>query len=505
MKTKTPTKTKKSNLPVNLSDNRTLTTTAGQVKIKYLSKAHKFSEARKREKIHPRKILPKVKAGIKIADSFPTRALSMDMQKPVAAFANAKTLALTPTDTLKLVKNVKLKDVATSDTASHVCEPSAAINGNVVFYTGNWFAAISKNGGTTFSYIDPYHTFPDPPGMEFCCDQVVHYIKSIDTFIWLLQYGTDASGKNILRIAYAKTASAIAGNWKYFDVSPSMLGFGGGIWFDFPDLADGKNNLYMTTNCFAGENWRASVVLRIKLSSFTDEVLKASKYVSNSVFSLRVAQNCGTTAYFVGHKDTSVLSVFAWKESNAAPTVKSISVATWEENNYSSTVPDGKDWLQRADSRHTGATLAGNEFWCAWGSASGGANNRPCPFIQIARINVNTMTLIENINLWNPDYAFFYAALSTNSNNEVGAAYTIGGATKFPTHVISILTGTRRHSTTFSSTRGPSDNKWGDYLAVRRNYSNQKLFCATGYSLQDGAGSSDATPNFTIFGRASEV
>jgi hypothetical protein len=59
--------------------------------------------------------------------------------------------------------------------------------------------------------------------------------------------------------------------------------------------------------------------------------------------------------------------------------------------------------------------------------------------------------------------------------------------------------------TTFSSTRGPSDNKWGDYLTVRRNYPNQKLFAATGYALLTGAGVSDATPNFTLFGRSSDI
>ena len=115
------------------------------------------------------------------------------------------------------------------------------------------------------------------------------------------------------------------------------------------------------------------------------------------------------------------------------------------------------------------------------------------------------MTLIENINLWDPSSAIGYAGLSTNSNNEVGASYTIGGGPRFPTHVVGILTGTRRQVITFTSTRGPADNKWGDYLTVRRNYANQKLFLGTGYSLLSGAGSSDATPNLTVFGRSGDV
>jgi hypothetical protein len=115
------------------------------------------------------------------------------------------------------------------------------------------------------------------------------------------------------------------------------------------------------------------------------------------------------------------------------------------------------------------------------------------------------MTLIENINLWDTSSGSCYAGLNTNVNNEVGVSYTMGGGTRFPTHIVGILTGTRRLVKTFASTRGPSDNKWGDYLTVRRNFTNQKLFCATGYTLQSGAGSSDATPNLTIFGRSGEV
>ena len=478
---------------------------AVEIKIKYRSKAYKFSEARKKDEIHPRKVLPKVPKGKKIMDRIPTMALSFEDMPGPRAFTAAMTVPLTPTDTLTLVKNVQLNDVATMDTASHVCEPSAAINGDIIFYTGNWFGAVSLNGGSTFKFIDPFSTFPDPPGMGFCCDQVVHYIKSIDTFIWLLQYSRDASGKNIQRIAYATTAKVKTGNWKFFDITPAMLGLGAATWLDFPDVADGRNMLYMTSNCFQGGTWRGSAVVRIRLSSFTSGTLSATRSVSTTHPSLRVAQNCGTTAFFIAHSNTSSLRIFKWPETSASPTSTNITVASWASSGYSSTTPDGRNWLQRADGRHTGATLAGNELWVAWGSAKGGANARPHPFIQMARINTTTMTLIENINLWNPDYAFCYAGMATNINDEVGASYMIGGGPKFPTHVVSILTGTRRHRITFASTRGPADNKWGDYLTVRRNFANTKLFCATGYSLQSGAGSSDATPNLTIFGRANEV
>jgi hypothetical protein len=478
---------------------------AKEITIRYIEQPYKFSAARNNDEIHPRKVLPKPPVGPKVLDMLPTAPLALEQNVPEASLAAALATPMTPTDTISLVKNVQLNDVATADTASHVCEPSAAINGNVVFYTGNWFAAVSTDGGTVFKFIDPFTTFPNPPGMGFCCDQVVHYVKSIDTFFWLLQYSRDSTGKNIQRIAYATTARVKTGSWRFFDITPASLGLPAGIWLDFPDLATGTNMLYMTSNAFAGNAWRASAVVRIRLSSFTTGTLSATSSISNTHPSIRVAQNCGTTAFFVAHNSTSSLRVFRWPEASAAPTSTDVTVASWSLGPYSSVTPDGRNWLARADGRHTGATLAGNELWFAWNSAKGGANARPQPFIQIARINATTMSLIENINLWDPNSALGYAALGTNANNEVGVSYTIGGGTRFPTHIVAILTGTPRHVTTFTGARGPTDQKWGDYLTVRRNYSNERLFCATGYTLQSGAGASDATPNLTIYGRSTEI
>jgi hypothetical protein len=478
-----------------------------ELKIKYLKKAYKFSDARKTDIIHPRKVIPKIKVGAKRKDLVPTQSMELEKEVTLTAMAKSKgPTAMALTDSVTFSKNVQLADVATADTASHVCEPSTAKNGNVIFYSGNWFAALSINGGTSFSYINPYTTFPNPAGMSFCCDQVVHYVKSIDTFIWLLQYGRDASGKNIQRIAYATTAKVKTGNWKFYDITPASLGLAAGTWLDFPDLSTSTGMLYMTSNNFnAAGAWKASVVVRIKLTSFTGAVLSASSFKSTTSASFRVAQNCGATAYFVAHKSSSALRVFTWKETLGAPTFDDVNVASWAQTGYSSTTPDGRNWLARADGRHTGATLVGNELWFSWGSAKGGVNNRPHAFVQIARINATTKALIENLSIWNPGFAFFYAGLATNINNEVGVSVAMGGGAKFPTHVVGILTGTRKLVTTFAGNRGPADNKWGDYLTVRRNYPNEKQFCASGYVLRSGAGASDATPNFTVFGRSSDV
>ena len=62
---------------------------------------------------------------------------------------------------------------------STIDEPAAANNGNLVFYTGNWYAARSTNGGASWTYVDPYADMSD-----FCCDQDVIYSPNYGIFIW---------------------------------------------------------------------------------------------------------------------------------------------------------------------------------------------------------------------------------------------------------------------------------------------------------------------------------
>ncbi|MGI9107567.1 MAG: hypothetical protein ACR2G4_15120 [Pyrinomonadaceae bacterium] len=479
------------------------------IEVEYLDQARKFVP---QTKIHVRKEIPVPEEGAEVLDHNPTQPLALDMPQPLAMLMAAPgggaPAILANTDSLSLVRNVQLGSVADNNTASNVGEPSVASNGEVVFYTGNWYAAVSFDGGQTFKFVDPASAFPNPPGMRFCCDQVVHYIRRIDTFVWLLQYTTNpASGENIQRLAFAKTADVRLGRWRTFDIVPQSLGLPG-TFLDYPDLAVGTNMLYVTMNGFRNNQWNATILVRLPLSGIRTGNITAQRTVSTANFNFRVAQHCGTRAFWASHLNTSTLRVFSWDETAAQPSFRDVAVARWSLGPFTSLTPDNRNWLQRADPRLTGATKRGSELWFAWGSASGGANNRPNPFIQIARIRSADFSLIENVNIWDATSGTCYAALSTNSRNEVGVSYMIGGGGingRFPTHVIGILTGMRRDVTTFAGTRGPADQKWGDYLTVRRNYPNTKLFAATGYTLQGGAGTTDATPHYTLFGRSGDI
>jgi hypothetical protein len=478
--------------------------TKNQVQVQHLAAPPTFE---KPKRIHARRVLPRVREGAE--RHFHSATLRAVIGLPLGMVSPR----LAATGELVLVTNTELTGPAQQDTASNVGEPSTAISGQVVFFTGNWYAANSPDGGNNFQYLDPATVFKqfDPPNSQFCCDQVVNYIPQIDTFVWLLQYGPE-SGDNIQRLAFAQTADVVRGKWRLFDITTQNLGVPG-AFMDFPDLAVGANFLYVTTNIFGPGNKFGSAVVRLPIAGIQSGQVTAQKFVSFDLQSFRVAQNCGTTAFFAAHQDTSTLQVFSWDEGQDTPVGQAVGVARWiGGNGYQSRCPDGRRWLDRADPRITGATLAGNELWFAW-SVDTGSNQRPGPFVQIARIDASNRTLLENINIFDQDSAICYGALSTNANNEVGISYAIGGGPKFPSHVVGILTGTRKDVMAAAGERGPlpdqssGNGEWGDFLTVRPVYPNRTLFAATGYTMKGpGDGSNrDCTPRFVIFGRSSDV
>ncbi len=474
------------------------------VQVQHLEQAHKFVKPRR---IHPRRSLPLIREGTEREFHSVSAQAVLEFQRPAAR------AAAPAAGELVLSTNTELTSPGVQQTASNVDEPSAAANGQVVIYTGNWYAAVSSDAGLSFKFIDPANAFKafDPANSSFCCDQTAQYIPQIDTFVWLLQYGPDV-GDNLQRLAFATTAEVSQGKWRLFDITTAFLGLPG-VFLDFPDLAVGKNSLYVTTNYFPKVERAGSVVVRIPLASVASGQVVAKPFISNDFQSFRVAQNCGTTAFFAAHQDTSTLGVFSWDEADDQPTPTSVGVSRWiGGNGYVSRTPDGRRWLDRADSRITGATMAGNELWFAW-AVDTGSNHRPRPFVQVARIDATNLTLLENINIFNPDSAICYGALSANAKQEVGISYMIGGGTRFPSHVVGILTGTRRDLVVAEGNRGPLADpdtgkfEWGDYLTVRRSFPNQNLFVATGYTMKGaGDGSNrDATPRYVVFGRAEDL
>ncbi|MFZ0208874.1 MAG: hypothetical protein WAL59_22665 [Roseiarcus sp.] len=86
----------------------------------------------RKESIHPRRILPRVREGKERQFHSSSRQTTFVQAAPRAFGAQAAT------DELSISINTELPEPGSQQTASNVGEPSVAINGDVVFYAGNW-------------------------------------------------------------------------------------------------------------------------------------------------------------------------------------------------------------------------------------------------------------------------------------------------------------------------------------------------------------------------------
>lgn len=400
--------------------------------------------------------------------------------------------------TVRLVRNIGLGDAATSTQTSNIDEPTTAVSGENVFYTGNWFASLSNDGGTNWSLVDPFTKLPSAAG-GFCCDQIILYDPTRDIWIWVLQY-LQKDGGNIFRVAVSRGATF--GTWYWWDFSPKALNdTWTDMWFDYPDASIGNNHLYLTFNAFNGANsWLRSFAFKLPLDTLKSGAsLGYQWFTTTSNGSLRLTQGAGGTMYFASHNASSTMRVFSWPETGAGVSWFDVGIGAWSPGPYSAPGPGGAEWLGRTDSRITGAWLSGSRAGFMWSAAKSG--NRPLPYVKVAVVDVNSRTLVEQPDIWSQNSAYAYGAACPNAQGVVGVSLFYGGGQRHPSHVVGFRDGAAwRLTITRASTNGPAGGAWGDYLACKRLQPNSAEWVASGYTLQGGTDRRNVEPQFVHFG-----
>ncbi len=402
----------------------------------------------------------------------------------------------------------------TGGSTSSTGEPSAAMShADSVFMTGNWYASASFDGGRTFSYIDPYTTFPASYG-GFCCDQVVQYDRSHDLFIWLLQYGANGT-TNIQRIAVATPADLQAGNWTYWDFTPQMLGWPTNREFDFPDLALSATFLYVTSNGFdtAGGNSLGSTVWRIPLNELAAKgSVNFNYWTRTDSHSPRLTQGAGSTMYWGSWDTTSSIRVFDWPDGSGTINWTNVGINSfnWLSKDGVATSPDGTNWAAFADSRILGAWTSGAVIGFMWNAKQGGGF--AYPQVQVAQLTT-AKTFVSQSQVWSTTIAWMYPSVNVDARGHLGGSIAWGGGTSYPQASVWIADDINggalaplENMTVTSGDHGPSRNRWGDYLTSRKHPGfTQNTWVATGYCLSGGTGNADADPRFLWFGRERDM
>jgi hypothetical protein len=402
--------------------------------------------------------------------------------------------------TITLTGNHPLNDVATGNSTSTVGEPSVALVDGNAFVTGNWYASRSTNTGASWTHVDPFTVLPSAAA-GFCCDQVVLHDQARGVWIWILQY-IQKDGANVFRLAATHDANFPSGGWYYWDIAPTTLDAGWTKqWFDYPDAALTRDNLYVTFNVFnAGGKWQRAAAMRFPLDTIAKAgTLGFNWWSTTKNGSLRLTQGAGSTMYWASHNSQQQVRLFRWIDGQGTINWWDIGVGQWS-GTIESIAPNKVDWLGRADGRITGASVGGGRICLMW--TAGSRANRPHAYCRVVRIDEASKQVVDEPDVWSKARAWAYPATCTNHAGTVGFTAFYGGVDRNPGHVVGARDDAAGSWQTVYSrlgTHSPAEAKWGDYLTCRASGPRNDAWVAVGYTLEGGEARTDIIPRVVQF------
>lgn len=369
-------------------------------------------------------------------------------------------------------------------------EPSVAENGQTVMTTGNTYMSLSLDGGQTFTSVNPTTIFPNDYG-GLCCDQVLQYVPEFDMFVWLLQYWT-SGGQNAIRIAVQNTQQVRSSNgtsWTYWDFTNDALASSGTL--DYNDMSFGRQFLYWTSSIGGGAN---RYVIRVPLSELNAKGTVNYQFTgSTNAFWSHVTQNGTNAVYWAGHQNNSTMLVYSMRDADNFYSWREVNINSWPNNTMSSTAADGNDWLTDASWKTyvRAATMRENNAIFAW-NASNNANF-PQTHVQIAEINTNSWNLVNQYQIWNPDFAFAYPYFETNQKGQIGIITAFGGGPWNASSGVGVWGDFVIYYPRLSSR---SYTNYGHYHTTRRSGTNADEWVSAGFTYEtDGS----VTPYYVRF------
>ncbi|GEM_PF-2030235 len=393
---------------------------------------------------------------------------------------------------------------------SSVGEPTASHIGFSAFYTGNWYAAVSSNDGSTWSYINPFRKFPSIDG-GFCCDQYSLYVPKYRMIAWLLQYGySTTTRKNSYRIAIAKNeANLRAGVWHYYTFNPQSFGIPLGYELDFPHMAISNNYLFVTANVFLGPNQKYTVIWRMPLLNLSRGSGFSYQYYKTPARTWRLTQGATSTMYWWQHVTTTSERLFIWPETASSITWKTISVSSWAWGARGKMIakgPLGRNFMARADSRPLAAWVSNGVIGVMWHAMQGGSF--PYPYTRVVEVNQSNYTVKRQSNMWSSAAAIVYPCISRNARGHLGGMLGIGGPKYYPGTVMFIVDDLAPNfaGTTIAwaatGNNSPSRQVWGDYLTTIPHSRMTNTWVGSAMSQVGGSSNSYQIPRYVHFGRS---
>ncbi len=389
-------------------------------------------------------------------------------------------------------------------------EPSIGVEQELIFMSGNWYAALSPDMGLSWQLINPFDNFPadgtiEAPGSSsgFCCDQIVFYEPSRNLMIWLLQYATprDGSGNrtamNVQRLAWAVGRNELLNNnWSWIDFAPTSFGFTNQNWLDFPDLQTTNNALYYTTGVFPLSSGTTSngVMVRMSLDDLQNGNPVQFSYI-NTGHVTRMCSGCSDIMWSGEHVDTDTLKIWRYGENS--------STATWDDVDHVgfnavntgagqimvANGPDGRNWAGFCDNRILAGYRADGEVGFMYGSRQN-PPGFPYPYIDVSKFEEANLAYRGTEAIYNTQYGILYPSCHVTPAFKRGGTLAFGGPGNHPSVAAWIVDSYVGWSfnqlngvVVAAGGSGPTSNRWGDYFNARTGPLDANTWLATGYTL----------------------
>ncbi len=406
---------------------------------------------------------------------------------------------------------------------SNVMESSTAQNGKYAFFTGNWFAARSTNGGINWAYVNAYAGLPN-----FCCDQVTTFDEARNSFYWLRMESPNANGVNRFRLGVSNDQAATFCN---YDVAPTNVNSGWtNQWWDYPHIQLGADYLYLAWNMFnAANNWTRTVVLRWPLDSLTAcAAFSYSYWSTTNWFTVVPVQGADHVMYWASNYPVAApfnrIAIWKWPENGSTSSVVR-TVTAWNYTSRGQAVcgATSGNWAGRTDDRLlTGARyeiqgsnliIPGRNVLGWWWNVKQGGNF-PRPYIDGAAFYEDTLAQVGGNQgrplIWNSGTCHLYPSVAANKRGDLGMVLNYGvGSALAPAVGFAIADDYVAAPPGFSyfnvrsSGARPSDNKWGDYNTVRRFNPTPNTWVAGAHFINQNSNCATCgSPVFFNFGRA---
>ena len=426
----------------------------------------------------------------------------------------------------QIYRNVTFGSGFPSGSRSNIMESSVAENGKNVFYTGNWFAARSTNGGQGWTYINPAASMSD-----FCCDQVTLHDESRNMLLWYRQGSRNSSGVNRLRLSVSTDGG---GSFCAYDVYPTGVNSGWtNQWWDYPHLQLGADYLYIATNMFdnsSSPQWTRTVLLRFPLDNLrTCSGFSFNYLATTNWFNWIPIQGADHVMYFASNRPVSAprnrISVWRWYEDQTTTTSSVYTITAWNQTITGQAVCGSStaNWAGRTDDRLlTGARYMLHNsnykepgrmvlgWW--WNVKQGNGFNQP--YIDGFAIYENNLSALSGAQgrpyVWNPSACFLYPSAAANKRGDLALVFnTSTGSAMNPSVAYAIADDFTAvppgftYSIAQTSNARPSDNVWGDYNTVRAFLPTHDTWVGAGHTIQNGSNCAYcALPLLFNFGRA---